>query len=152
MAGGWIERGAVSLPPRPLAYGAGLGILALALAAGALTFSSAWRREVAPDLTTGAKAAAGELIAKPIVELAPPAPAPDDDKADKDNDKANDAAKADSLAAQTAAAQALQAKAAGKGNIDDILASPTEKPPPPVKNPGEEAPPPPAPLKSDVPY
>jgi hypothetical protein len=152
MADGWIERGGVAVPPRSLAYGAGLAILTLAAAAGALGFSAALRREVAPEIASGAKVGpAGELIAKPIVEIAPPTPAAQA-KGGADDDIANDAAKAQALAAQTAAAQALQAKGAGKGDIDDILASPTEKPPTPVKNPGEEAPPATAPVKSDVPY
>jgi hypothetical protein len=152
MADGWVERAGVAVPPRSLAYGAGLAILALAVAAGALGFSTALRREVAPEIASAARTGAtGEIAAKPIVEIAPPTPAAQA-KDDADDDKANDAAKAQALAAQTAAAQALQAKGSGKGDIDDIMASPTEKPPAPVKNPGEEAPPATAPVKSDVPY
>ena len=58
----------------------------------------------------------------------------------------------ESIAGKTAAAQALQSKPSSpSGNIDDILTSPQEKPPAPVKSPTDEAPPT-APVKSDVPF
>jgi hypothetical protein len=151
MASSWVENGPVSLPPRALAYGAGAVVLSLAIAGAGLGFDAAWRRQGGAE--TGAVEPAnrvGDLTAKPIVEIAPPTPAPEASK--DDDDKANDQAKADALAAQTAAAQALQAKSAAKGDIDDILTSPTEKPPQPVKTPTDEAPPTAAPVKTDVPF
>jgi hypothetical protein len=140
------------LPPRWLTYGAALVVLALAAAGAGLGFDAAWRREAAPELNSSGPAnQAGDLVAKPIVEIAPPTPAPEEAKSDAD-DKANDQAKADALAAQTAAAQALQARANGKGDVDDIMTSPTEKPPALAKAAPEEAPPSTAPVKSDVPF
>jgi hypothetical protein len=152
MASGWIEHGPVSLPPRSLAYGAGAVVMLLAIAGVGLGFDAAWRRDAGPELnSTGPANRPGDLIAKPIVEIAPPTAAPDEAKSESD-DSANDQAKADALAAQTAAAQALQAKASAKGDIDDIMTSPTERPPTPVKAPTDEAPPATAPVKSDVPF
>ncbi|HEY1926684.1 MAG TPA: hypothetical protein VGG92_04400 [Caulobacteraceae bacterium] len=149
MADSWIENGPVSLPPRALAYGAGAIVLVLAVVGGGLGFDAAWRRQAGPELNaTGPANQPGDLVAKPIVEIAPPAPAPEESKdEDTADDQANDEAKADAL---TAAAQANQGKDA-KGDIDQIMTSPTEKPPAPVKAP-PEAPPGTAPVKSDVPF
>jgi hypothetical protein len=150
MADGWIENGPVSLPPRVLAYGAGALVLAMAVVGGGLGFDAAWRRQAGPELNaTGPANQPGDVIAKPIVEIAPPAPAPEESKdEDTADDQANDEAKADAL---TAAAQANQGKSDAKGDIDQIMTSPTEKPPAPVKAP-PEAPPGTAPVKSDVPF
>jgi hypothetical protein len=151
MASSWIENGPVSLPPRALAYGAGVLVLGLAIVGAGLGFDAAWRKPGAQGPSVAEPAnRVGDLVAKPIVEIVPPTPAPE--AAKDDDDTANDAAKAEALAAQTAAAQALQAKPAGKGDIDDILTSPTEKPPQTVKAPTDEAPPTAAPVKTDVPF
>jgi hypothetical protein len=115
-------------------------------------FEAAARRSAGPELdaASGAGAKDDALVAKPIVDLAPPTPAPEaakDDSAD-----AADASKADDLAAQTAAAQAIQAKPANAGgDIDQVLTSPTEKPPSTTAKGADEAPPG-APVKSDVPF
>ncbi|MBA3812097.1 MAG: hypothetical protein H0X27_10755, partial [Caulobacteraceae bacterium] len=122
----------------------------------ALGLRAAWREAGAPDLATGhAQSVAGDdaLIAKPIVEPPPPVadaePAKDEDKADATTDKA----KSETLAAQTAAAQAIQAKPSQPaGDIDQILTSASEKPPPPAKPAADETPPPGPPVKSDVPF
>jgi hypothetical protein len=45
----------------------------------------------------------------------------------------------------------MQGNSDAKGDIDQIMTSPTEKPPAPVKAP-PEAPPGTAPVKSDVPF
>ncbi|MBV8684989.1 MAG: hypothetical protein JO111_19110 [Caulobacteraceae bacterium] len=151
MADGWIDNGPVSLPPRALAYGAGAFVLVMAVVGGGLGFDAAWRRQAGPDINaTGPANQPGDLVAKPIVEIAPPAPAPEESK-DEDNadDQANDAAKAD---AQTAAAQANQGNGDTKSDIDQIMTSATEKPPAPVKGPPEAPPPGTAPVKSDVPF
>ncbi|HSZ50513.1 MAG TPA: hypothetical protein VK801_02990 [Caulobacteraceae bacterium] len=149
MADGWIDNGPVSLPPRTLAYGAGALVLVLAVVGGGLGFDAAWRRQAGPELNaTGPANEPGDLVAKPIVEIAPPTPAPEESKdEDTADNQANDEAKADAL---TAEAQANQGKDA-KSDIDQIMASPTEKPPAPVKGP-PEAPPGTAPVKSDVPF
>ncbi len=151
MARIWNDDGPVALPSRTLAYGAGLLVVVFALAGGGLGFQAAFRRIAAPGPGTasGQKAGDDALIARPIVDLAPPSAAPSEQKAADDDD---DDAKADALAAQTAAAQAIQAKtSAAGGNIDDVLASPGEKPPAPTKAPADETPPG-APVKTDVPF
>jgi hypothetical protein len=134
-----------------MAYGAGAVVLGLAVAGAGLGFDAAWRRHAGPEPSAAEPAnRAGDLVAKPIVEIASPTPAPQASK--DDDDTANDQAKADALATQTAAAQALQTKPTGKGDIDDIMTSPTEKPPALVKAPADEAPPATAPVKTDVPF
>jgi len=153
MASAWTQNGPISLPSRTLAYGAGLAVVLFAVLGVGAGFEAASRRSAGPELDASAEAGAKDdaLIAKPIVDLAPPAPAPEAAK-DADADADAEAAKADALAAQTAAAQAIQAKPANAGgNIDEVLASPTEKP---VATPGKGADeaPPGAPVKSDVPF
>ena len=144
----WIENGPVSLPPRPVAYGAGAVVAALAVVGVALGFHAGWRDGGTPNAAGGIRrgAEAGVSEARPLVEIGPPVAAPPKTE-DTDAEKAA-AEKAKELAAQQAAAQAIQAKAAKPaGNIDDILTSPAEKPPPEIKPAADEPPP-----KSDVPF
>jgi len=156
MAHAWIENGPVSLPPRSLAYGAGALVVVLALIGVALGFRAAWRQGVEPGLgDNGSPTASSDdtLAARPIVELPPPvtAPTPAQEPA-KTDATADEEAKAKALAAQTAAAQAIQAKPSKPaGDIDDILTSASEKPPAPAPAPPDPAPPG-APVKSDVPF
>lgn len=153
MASAWIENGPISLPSRSLAYTAGLAVVLFAVLGVGAGFEAAFRRSAEPGLGAAADTGAKDdaLTAKPIVDLAPPAPAPEAAKDDADDTDA-DQAKADALAAQTAAAQAIQAKPAnGGGNIDEVLTSPTEKPPAAASKGADEAPPG-APVKSDVPF
>ena len=153
----WSGSGPVSVPPRWLAYLAGFIIFIMAFAGIGLGFRAAWRAPSEPGSASegGRDAAAdSELVAHPIVEMPPPvAPATNDKGDDAAADAATDAEVAnESIASKTAAAQALQSKPSSpSGNIDDILASPQEKPPAPVKSSAEEAPPT-APVKSDVPF
>jgi hypothetical protein len=155
MTNTWIENGPVSLPPRWLAYSAGAVMMALAVLGVALGMRAAWRDAGAPDLGGPADNAAGDtaLVARAIVQEPPPvvANAAADDQAKQDAADAEQA-KADALAAKAAAAQEIQASTAKPaGSIDDILTSPTEKPPAPVKPAADEAPPG-APVKTDVPF
>lgn len=153
MAGVWTPNGPISLPPRVLAYGAGLLILLMAAAGVGLGLKAASREAGAPDLGTVVRDDAGQAIlaARPIVQAPPPDAAADADS-DTDADSA-DAAKSDNIAEKTAAAQQVQAKPAKPaGDIDEILASPTEKPPTPAKPTTDEAPPPSAPVNTDVPF
>ncbi len=157
MANIWSGAGPVSLPPRWLAYLAGGLIFAMAIVGVGLGFRAAWRAPVEPGSSSDngrSSTADGELVAHPIVEMPPPVAAPTDGKADDAAaDAATDAEVAnESIASKAAAAQALQSKPSSpSGNIDDILTSPQEKPPAPVKSPADEAPPT-APVKSDVPF
>ena len=157
MANTWINNGPVSLPPRSLAYAAGAMIVAMAFIGVGTGFRAAWRAPSEPRSTLESNRGAtadGELIAHPIIEMPPASTASTSDKAD---DAAADAAvdaevANESIASKTAAAQAVQSKPSSpSGNIDDILTSPQEKPPVPVKSAPEEAPPM-APVKSDVPF
>lgn len=153
MASAWTENGPISLPSRPLAYAAGLAVLLFAVLGATAGYEAAFRRSPGPeaDAAAGAGAKDDALVAKPIVDLAPPTPPPEAAK-DTSADADAEAAKADALAAQEAAAQAIQAKPANAGgNIDEVLASPTEKP---VATPakGADEAPPGAPVKSDVPF
>jgi hypothetical protein len=153
MASAWTENGPISLPSRSLAYGAGLAVVLFAILGVGAGFEAAFRRSAEPGLGAASDAGAKDdaLTAKPIVDLAPPTPAPEAAKDDADDADA-DQAKADALAAQTAAAQAIQAKPAnGVGNIDEVLTSPTEKPPATASKGADEAPPG-TPVKSDVPF
>jgi hypothetical protein len=151
MAGAWTENGPISLPSRPLAYTAGAAILIFALAGVGMGFQASFRRGPAPDAATSAGLAGKDdtIPARPIVDLAAPTSTPEADKADNSDDED---AKAAVLAAQTAQAQAIQAKpAAGAGDIDTVMASPTEKPAVAAKAPTDETPPG-TPVKSDVPF
>jgi len=154
MASDWTENGPISLPPRSLAYGAGAIIALLAVIGLGLGLKAAWRQPAAPGFGAEASGNAGDdaVAAQPIVELPPPvtAPAPAKDEAKPAAPTDEDKAKA--LAAQTAAAQAVQAKPSKPAaDIDDILTSASEKPPAPAKPPTDEAPPD-EPAKSDVPF
>lgn len=152
MASAWTEDAPIALPNRSIAYGAGIAVLLLAVTGLGMGFETASRKAAAPELNGAAGPGVKDdaLIAKPIVDLAPPTAAPDANKDDSDDadDEKNDAA----IAAQTAAAQAIQSKPSkAGGDIDDVLTSPSEKPPAPAKAPADEAPPG-APVKSDVPF
>ncbi len=157
MASAWSGDDPVSSPPRSLVFVAGAAIVMMAFAGVGMGLRAAWRAPSEPGSASEVgrnTTADGDLVAHPIVELPPPVAAP---VADKNDDAAADAA-ADaesanaSIASKAAAAQALQAKTANSsGNIDDILTSPQEKPPAPIRAPADEAPPN-APVKSDVPF
>jgi len=152
MARVWTEHGPIALPTRPIAYGAAVVLVLFAFLGVGMGFQASWRKASGLDVDAGAAAGGKDdaLIAKPIVDLTPPTAAPEAPKNEADSSDDDD--QADNLAAQTAAAQAIQAKVAkGGGDIDDVLASPTEKPPPPTKGPTDEAPPG-SPAKSDVPF
>ena len=151
----WSGPSPVSLPPRWLAYLAGFLILVMAVVGVGLGFRAAWRAPSEPGSASDighSTASDGEMIAHPIVE-SPPTPPPTTNRNDDAADAATDADVANEfIASKTAAAQALQSKASiASGNIDDILTSPQEKPPAPVKAQADEAPPM-APVKSDVPF
>ena len=150
MTQAWTPDGPISLPPRALAYGAGAAIAAMAVVGIGLGFNASLRQSGAPGLADPGQnvSADGTLIAKPIVELPPPVTAANEAGAENTAVNAADA-EGDKIDAQTAAAQAVQSKPSkAAGDIDQILTSPTEKPPAPIKAPADEAPP----VKSDVPF
>jgi hypothetical protein len=157
MANAWTPNGPVSSPPRALAYFAGFVLVVLAVAGVGLGLRAAWRQAGAPSIGGGVAEASSDddtLTAKPIVDLPPPVAPPEAAK-DADNavNNADEDSKADAIAAKTAAAQAIQSKPAKPGgDIDDILASTSEKPPSAAKPSADEAPPPGPPVKSDVPF
>ena len=152
----WIENGPVSLPRGgPLAFAVVL-IAGAAIVGGGFGFSAGWRG--------GAPRAAGAIDpnpdidqavdAKPLVTIgAPPAPPPVTNAAPTNaavarNDDSDDDSNA--IAARTAAVQAEQSKPAQTPpNIDDLLASPSERPQAPAKPTTDEQAPP---AKTDVPF
>ena len=150
MTQAWTPDGPISLPPRAVAYGAGVVIAIMAFVGIGLGFNASLRQSAAPGLegSGGAALADGTPVAKPIVELPPPVAADNADAVDNADANATDAA-ADNIDAQTAAAQAVQSKPSkASRDIDQILTSPTERPPSPTKAPADEAPP----VKTDVPF
>ncbi|MGH6992071.1 MAG: hypothetical protein ACRED8_02015 [Caulobacteraceae bacterium] len=152
MTSAWTDKDPVSSPSRAIAFWAGAVILLLALVGLGLGLRASWRSQAPPEINPGEAPAANVAVAKPIVELPPPVAAPIPTKADA---KADQQAQAEdkALTAQTQAVQAIQAKPSrAMGNIDDILASPTEKPPPPIAEAPGEAPPAAPPPKTDVPF
>ena len=154
MPGSWVDQDPIALPPRSWVYGAAAAVILTAIAGLALGFKAAWRESPIPGVDFGKSVAAdGSLIAKPVVDIAPPVEPPDADKdaaAQEQADADAEKEKTDALAAETNA-RAVQAKTAkGGGNIDEILTDKSEKPPAPVKAPTEDAPS--APVKSDVPF
>ncbi|HEY7851721.1 MAG TPA: hypothetical protein VIB82_02025 [Caulobacteraceae bacterium] len=152
MASAWTENGPISLPPRSLAYGVGAALCLLACVGVGLGIRAAWKENGAPDLTGAASASADSadtLIAKPIVDLPPP---PVADASNQVTADTKDESKADAIQQRTAEAQQVQATASKSGgDIDQILTSPSEKPPATTKPTTDETPPGP-PVKSDVPF
>jgi len=144
----------VSIPPRGVVYGAATAVALAAVIGLGVGFRSGWRDgDRAPlgatDQTQGADTA---IIAKPIVDIPQveqPAPAnvvASNAAASDDEDDSN------SIAAKTAAAQALQSKAVTTTpTLDDVEASPSEKPAAPAKPSTDEGEPG-APVKTDVPF
>jgi hypothetical protein len=152
----WIENGPVSLPSGGTRALAAALIGAAAVVGVGFGFSAGWRG--------GEQRVAGAIDpnqdidqapdAKPLVTLVEPtAPAAANvaasnaalaKKDDDDDDDSNE------IAAKTAAVQAEQSKSADEPkNIDDMLASPTEKPQAPAKPTTDEQAPP---SKTDVPF
>lgn len=154
----WIENGPVSLPRGGAITFAVLLIGGAALAGAGFGFSAGWRG--------GEQRAAGAIDpnqdidqavdAKPLITIgAPPTPPPPvtnaapantvvAKKAAATDDDSND------IDARTAAVQAVQSKPAQTApDIDDLLASPTEKPQAAAKPTTDESAPP---AKSDVPF
>jgi hypothetical protein len=152
----WTEHGPISLPPKPLAYGAGAALMAIALLGVGLGFRASLREPGAPSLGGDAAQAGGPdqpMIAKPIVELpAPPQAATN--KVDSNTAAAADNTDTNAIDAQAAAARQIQAKPASQGgDIDQILTSSSEKPQAPAKPAADEAAPgTPDASKSDVPF
>ncbi len=155
MASAWMERGPVSSPPRSVAYGAGALLVVLAFVGVGMGLRAAWRESGAPDLggrTAASVADADTLIAKPIVELPTP-PAASNTAENAADAEAAASNSADAIDVKTAEAQRVQSTTSkSEPDIDQILASPNERPTAPARQPGDEAAPPGQPVKSDVPF
>ena len=147
----WISNGPVSLPPQTVVYVVA-GLVGLTAVTGAgLGFHAAWRENGRPTDVLGQSSVVDDAVqARPIVEL-PAALQPT--AAPAANAAADTADEADSndIAAKTAEAQEIQARPSKSPMVtpDDILASPTERPPPPSKPSQDETAPP---NTSDVPF
>jgi hypothetical protein len=146
----WTDNGPVSVPPQTVVYGAALVVALAALGGVGVGFRAGWRDAGRPALGAGdqTQGADSAIIAKPIVDIgaieqqAPPdtsnAASPAVEAAQATND----------IAVKTAAAQAAQSRPSqGAVNIDDIVASSSEKPQAPAKPTTDEQAP-----KSDVPF
>lgn len=155
MASAWMERGPVSSPPRSLTYGVGALLVVLAFVGVGMGLRTAWRESGAPDLggrTASSVADADTLIAKPIVEL-PTAPAAANVAENTADATAASDNTADAIDVKTAEAQRVQSTTSkSEPDIDQILASPNERPTAPSRQSGDEAAPPGPPVKSDVPF
>ncbi|HEY2481085.1 MAG TPA: hypothetical protein VGI30_02655 [Caulobacteraceae bacterium] len=138
-----------------MAYGAGALLVVLAFVGVGMGLRAAWRESGAPDLGGGTAASVADadtLIAKPIVEL-PATPAANNTAENAAENAADSDNNADAIDARTAAAQRVQSTTSkSEPDIDQILASPTEKPTAPSKSSSDEAAPPGPPVKSDVPF
>jgi hypothetical protein len=142
MSGPWTENGPISLPTRPLAYGAGLVVIGFAVLGVSLGFQASFRRVAGPE--AGAERGTGPddaIAARPIVDLSPTTTAPVADRRSADEPDSGDADEETQPSANPAD-QAGPPSAAPEASAD--------KPSPPVK-PADEATPAP-PVKSDVPF
>lgn len=136
----WTETGPISTPPRST-----VTLVAFLLAAAALVgvgygVHEVWRGGGSVGVGSGDEARdARAVAAKPLIDIPaveqPPvaanaAPAGANAVADKDQDEAD----ANTIAAKTAAAQAVQSKPADQPpDIDQLMTSPSEKPQAPAK-------------------
>jgi hypothetical protein len=148
----WIENGPISLPPPTVAAMAGLAIFACALGGIGLGFVGSWRNAQRPsgDIIDQSQGLDQAPIAKPIVDITAAqqqAPAANTAAADNSVSADDNGDNSNSIAAQTAAAQAVQSRPSKSADIDDILTSRSEKPQAPAKPSTDENAPP-----SDVPF
>lgn len=150
----WIENGPVSAPPRQVAVGAAAVIFVAAALGLGLGFHAVMRDDGRRSIGDIDQIDTSQAVAaRPIVEI-PTAPPPPPAAANAVDANSTDEAKDDSqdqqdIAAKTAAAQSIQAQPAKpQADIDQILASPTEKPQAPQKPTQDED----AAPKSDVPF
>jgi hypothetical protein len=155
MASEWMEQQEpVTTPPRSVAYGAGVLLVVLVFVGVGMGLRAAWRESGAPDLggkTASSIADADTLIAKPIVEL--PTPPAASNTADNAADATAESDNTDAIDVKTAEAQRVQSTTSKAApDIDQILASPTERPTAPARQSTDESAPPGPPVKSDVPF
>jgi hypothetical protein len=141
----WSESGPISTPPRSM-----VTFVAIVLA-GVAVFSVGYG--VRATMRAGGPAAAGSgdqgldsqaAIAKPLVDIPaveqPPVAAAAPVAANAAAAKQDDEDDANSVAEKTAAAQAAQSKPAQQPtDIDQMMASPSEKPQPPAKPSADES-------------
>ena|SRR5579864_6454680 len=146
----WTDHSPVSLPPQTAVWGAAL-VIGLAGLAGVGVGLRAGLRDVGrPGLASADQVQADDqaAIAKPIVDISAVEQQAAASNAASATSAADESNASNELAAKTAALQAAQSKPSqGNDNIDQMMASPTEKPQAPAKPVQDEAPP-----KSDVPF
>jgi hypothetical protein len=148
------HNGPVSTPPRGVVYGAATAVALAAVIGVGLGFRAGWRDGGrtpfgGSDPSQGVDSA---VIAKPIVDIpqveqqAPVNTVASNATDNSDDDDSN------AIAAKAAAAQALQSKSVTTTpTIDDVEASPSEKPAAAAKPSTDESEPG-APVKTDVPF
>jgi len=152
----WTQHGPVSVPPSTVVGLVAFCIGAAAIASVGLGLRASWRDSSHPAAGEIDTTLTGQAIpAQPIVQYAQPeAPAAATNTAAAATNSASEAADdSQDIAAKTAAAQAAQSKPSQSvPNIDDMLASPSEKPQAPAKPSTDESAPSSSPPKSDVPF
>ena len=143
----WTDHGPISLPPRTAVYGAALIIGVAGLIGVGVGLRASLREAGRPGLAGAVSQPDDQAaIARPIVDI------PSVEQQAAANTAATAAAgqgaASNELAEKTAALQAAQSQPSqGGDNIDQMMASPSEKPQAPAKPAQDEAPP-----KSDVPF
>jgi hypothetical protein len=142
MSGFWTESGPISLPSRPLVYGAGLAMIAFALMGVSLGFQSSYRKAVEPEAGAARGAGADDAQpARPIVDLAPTTAPPAPERNADDEPDTGDA-DADTQTQPTASDPSVKAAPAPDAAPEKAAA--------PTKTPDDASPAPP--VKSDVPF
>lgn len=133
----WSESGPVSTPPRSTVTFVAAALAVVAVVGVGYGMHAVWRAGGPASVGSGDQGQDAQAIgAKPLVDIPaveqPPvanaAPAANATAARNDEDEAN------TIAAKTAAAQAVQSKPAEQPtDIDQMMASPSEKPQAPAK-------------------
>jgi len=144
----WTQNGPVSVPPQTAVYFIAALVAVLAVAGAGLGFRAASRESGRPSLGGEAASVVDDaVLARPIVVT--PAELQQTAVAAAAASNAAQAGATNAIAAETAAAQEVQAKPSKTPTLspDEILTSPTEKPQAAAKPAQDETPP-----KSDVPF
>lgn len=133
----WSESGPISTPPRSTVTLVAAALACVAVIAVGYSARAVWRAGGPASIGSGdASQDSQAVIAKPLLDIPAAEQPPVANAAPAANAvaKETDEAEANSIAEKTAAAQAVQSKPADQPtDIDQMMASPSEKPQPPAK-------------------
>ena len=135
----WSESGPVSTPPRSTVTFVAAALAAVAVVGAGFGVHAVWRAGGPASAGSGDQGQDAQAIsAKPLVDIPaveqPPVTTNAAPAANATSAKDEDEAEANSIAAKTAAAQAVQSKPADQPtDIDQMMTSPSEKPQAPAK-------------------